>query len=529
MAAKHFFRNLKDNLQNITDSEYFTKRNIVLGLLLGILVLSLPIGVQLVQHQQQLKSRADVDCPKDNKYCENGQKWWEHAGELDDNGECQYAYDRLPEEDNQCIGGGGQPPLTTAPALCNNRVDQYQNPNMGDECAVCLKDNHPGLYDSIVGNCRSAIAAGRTQTQMFNYWCNGGYEGGQADCQIKKGFPACAQKCGVNLGTVNLCGVDKQWAQVDLELWNAGQRDVTKYDHGSVESTIYTNTACPAVVSTPTSFSATCNNGQTTISWGSNATIYDVRINGPARSSLPNNCSGHNVCLDNYNQKNIVVAQPANSTITYWVHAVDTAGRVGISSEVKSFTCQGTNDSEKPTSTVTLSPASSFHDGDLITLTFNATDTGGSGVKLIHTALKEGVINVDDAKRDGAAWAASYQGKRTGTSRQARIPFYLEYLAEDNAGNLETVHGQVFTAGGSTLTPTSVLTSTPVITGVLTLTPTITPGSSICTDDKFYDTWLSELPGIGSKATKTADCNGDRTVDILDFNMWRNFKFNLSQ
>lgn len=50
---------LPDNLDNV-----LTKRNVIALLVLGVLALAIPIGVKLVQQQQQLRSKAVSQTPE---------------------------------------------------------------------------------------------------------------------------------------------------------------------------------------------------------------------------------------------------------------------------------------------------------------------------------------------------------------------------------------------------------------------------------------------------------------------------------
>jgi len=48
-------------ISRFSDSNLFSKKNIISFLVIGILMLAIPVGVQLVQKQQALKSKAAGD------------------------------------------------------------------------------------------------------------------------------------------------------------------------------------------------------------------------------------------------------------------------------------------------------------------------------------------------------------------------------------------------------------------------------------------------------------------------------------
>lgn len=100
-------------------------------------------------------------------------------------------------------------------------------------------------------------------------------------------------------------------------------------------------------------------------------------------------------------------------------------------------------DTAPPVTTYNLDPASGFENNDYVTITFTATDTGGSGVKYIHTAAVSNVSTEQEAKSDPAKWSAGYKGFRIDRGEVAKIkvtvPSYIEYRAEDIKGNLAVV------------------------------------------------------------------------------------------
>lgn len=114
-------------------------------------------------------------------------------------------------------------------------------------------------------------------------------------------------------------------------------------------------------------------------------------------------------------------------------------------------------------SSVTLSKPSGYTKGENITVTFNALDTG-SGVKIIHTNVFEGSAVEAEAKKDSAKWSSGYQGLQPGQPRVFKVPFYLEYLAENKNGDKEEAHKLSIadiTSSPDTLPPTSNISLSP--------------------------------------------------------------------
>ena len=96
-------------------------------------------------------------------------------------------------------------------------------------------------------------------------------------------------------------------------------------------------------------------------------------------------------------------------------------------------------DSTLPISSITLSKNSGYVEGETVIVAFTGLDQG-SGLKTIHTALISGVRSESEAKSDPNRWNNSYQSVQNGATRIATAPFYLEYLAEDNNQNVESLH-----------------------------------------------------------------------------------------
>lgn len=221
-------------------------------------------------------------------------------------------------------------------------------------------------------------------------------------------------------------------------------------------------TAVPCVVP-PTGLAV--NNGQAvtacsvTLSWGavSGAQSYYVRLddgnktNGKITSSAANNCGDTadklDICINKYSSTSITISNLSPKTnYNWWVHSYSNANPGCLLSNFTSaqFTTPDTCAAPSPTVADTTPPKSTIDitvTGDKqIKVTFNATDTGGSGVRVIHTAYAEGANAKNEALNNTDKWKNSYKGLQPGESRIFTSPVYFEYLAEDNSKNLEATN-----------------------------------------------------------------------------------------
>lgn len=122
-------------------------------------------------------------------------------------------------------------------------------------------------------------------------------------------------------------------------------------------------------------------------------------------------------------------------------------------------------DTTPPQSSISLSKTSGFIEDEEITINISATDSG-SGAKVIHTGLWEGVKDLDEAgKKHGTENLDKppfYKGfSAEGGIRTAKVPFYLEVNAVDNNGNKETA--QKISITSSSTAPSTVKSKPQVI------------------------------------------------------------------
>lgn len=98
-------------------------------------------------------------------------------------------------------------------------------------------------------------------------------------------------------------------------------------------------------------------------------------------------------------------------------------------------------DKSSLTTTITLIPEKRFSggykEGEFVDIVFKAS--GDTGAGSIHTAVWPGYANENEAKKmsSGNYKGFSFAG---GTRTGIKVPFYLEYLAEDSNKNLEATH-----------------------------------------------------------------------------------------
>lgn len=142
-----------------------------------------------------------------------------------------------------------------------------------------------------------------------------------------------------------------------------------------------------------------------------------------------------------------IIDRVINTSATFpevkFIHYLPTLTSTPTPTNTPTPTLTPAADTTPPTSSLTASKSTGFVNGETITLTFNASDNaGGSGIKYVHVTLREGVTSETEAKTPLSAWNAGYRGYRQSDLPKtitATVPFYMEFLAEDNAGNKENV------------------------------------------------------------------------------------------
>lgn len=181
----------------------------------------------------------------------------------------------------------------------------------------------------------------------------------------------------------------------------------------------------------------------------------------------------------------------------------------------------GGSDTTKPNSTITANPASGFVKGNTVQLTFNGTDnSGGSGVKVIHTSIwpdvssrKEAISRYHDASGALIAPDGAYQGfSGSSGSRTARVPFYAEVRAEDNAGNLQDPPA-TFTAAEATADTADCRLTTPAGSSL-----TMNAGETL----KFDATYTSNRPDktTGEINVWTSGATKQNLANTKDYQDW---------
>ncbi len=422
MAEKRFFKTFSNALDELKENNLLSKRNIIFALILGIIILALPIGVTLVQQQQTIKSRASCNTDPLPIFCEGTEAKQCTPYLNEESGEC--VADQCPVvgrcENGVPITSGGGPSPTQAPGgLCD--IAGKQSPSAGDQCTACIVSNNGGLIDSIKGVC-PASSPGKSNTELINFWCNEGVQGGQADCNVKKS--ACGSVCGTT-SSVPACDVnqanltispatlkvgdevifavsgsqgsthtsedfsDPSFVQFLRDDFSSGFKKVFKilklgtftwthkWQNTAPDDLNNKGPVCSKLLSVtinaqtdivaPGNLTAQCNaaGNQATLSWTSNSSKFDLRVDGPATyPTQANNCSPHNVCINGFASRTITVNTTPASSLKFWVHAESGSGQQGPISETKTFTCTAPTSTTPPTGTTTptatATPADAF-------------------------------------------------------------------------------------------------------------------------------------------------------------------------
>ena len=167
-----FFQNLQDKFKQFKESEFFTRRNIIVGITLIVLALSLYPGIKLIEDQRILRSRAEGDlCETDP---ENDQNW-----EKTNDGECTECNLRSNTYRNVCTQELKD--FTDEDESCNQKCTTPPTTVNCSASLPCAVDSNTPICDSTSNTCRSCR--------------NGDSCGGNYSCEAKTG------RCISNSGT----------------------------------------------------------------------------------------------------------------------------------------------------------------------------------------------------------------------------------------------------------------------------------------------------------------------------------------
>lgn len=280
MAFHKIFKSFEETFRDLKENNFLTKRNIILALIIGITVLSIPIGIQFNEYQRVIKSRAEDEnqCSGDLTFnpagCQNGSGFLNASWSLEEpegdgfcnvylvtsNGTLVGHYS--DQNNSRCTSSGvinglgnGNYTLMVSNGKegCNNKqaksievnCPQTQTPPPGVRSpspgtqspppglSACTLDKRtPALSSScascIIANAQGAIAFIRgsngnqacTPVEAASHWCNGGTADGQRDCNNLKNN-TCRSECG---GGTPVCQPDRTTLTLSPSQPRSGER-----------------------------------------------------------------------------------------------------------------------------------------------------------------------------------------------------------------------------------------------------------------------------------------------------------------
>lgn len=417
-------------LKNILKgSGLLSKRNIIAFLFLGILSLSIPLGLQMVQKQQVLRSRAESvanTCKGPKSYTQlqlelraagwtgvidpTNQASIDAAVAAYNNAACPVTvactdhqpqspsyYDTFDSPDR--FGNTGW--LPSVGHLHLNKMYAWNETDRNPDGSQ-INPSYKLTYREVINNPCFTYAV-KTMDEFFSiptlrtgsagrtYCDEANYDPGLGRGDPRKFDPA--ERVSYYI-TAPRSHVDpptgRQTSQTDNPagdpvawLVNNGYwaNNIYYYDvNNQGKSKPSTCQALPgaAAPAKPTALTAVCSadNRTAALSWISEVSKFDLRVDGPATyPAQVNNCSPHSICLNDFTAKNITVNVSAGGTVSYWLNAKNAAGAPGETSDIKTFTC-GSAVSASPTTAVTTTVTAAVTRAVTSTVSITVSVTG---------------------------------------------------------------------------------------------------------------------------------------------------------